>query len=111
MFTFPSVVHATVAIPHDGGVPYLHGLNAVFENIVSAVLGFAAIALFVMLLSGGFKYMTSGGDPKAAGSARNTLTYAIGGFILLAAAFFILRLLGVITGASDIENFNIIAPP
>ena len=111
MFMLPSVVYATQAIPHSGGVPYLHGLDAVFANIVSVVLGFAAIALFIMLLSGGFKYMTSGGDPKAAASARNTLTYAIGGFVLLAAAYFILVILGVITGAGYIQNFSIIAPP
>ena len=106
----PSIVFASQPIPNDSGVPYLHGLDAVFENIVSVVLGFAAIILFIMLLSGGFKYMTSGGDPKAAASARQTLTYAIGGFILLAAAYFILVLLGTITGAMEITNFSITVP-
>ena len=106
----PSIVLASQPIPNDSGVPYLHGLDAVFENIVSIVLGFAAIILFIMLLSGGFKYMTSGGDPKAAASARQTLTYAIGGFILLAAAYFILVLLGTITGAMEITNFSITVP-
>jgi hypothetical protein len=87
----------------------LVGLETVFANIIEVILGLAAIALFLMLVVGGFKYITSGGDPKSVESAKNTLTYAIFGMVLLASAFLILRFIGVFTGA-DVENFRVLIP-
>lgn len=84
----------------------LQDLEKVFENVVTSLLALGGIVLFLMLLSGGFKYLTSGGDPKAVESAKNTLTYAIGGFILLAFSYLILVIIGTLTGA-DVTNFTI----
>lgn len=84
----------------------LQDLEKVFENVVTFLLALGGIVLFLMLLSGGFKYLTSGGDPKAVESAKNTLTYAIGGFILLAFSYLILVIIGTLTGA-DVTNFTI----
>lgn len=81
-------------------------LEGIFGNVVAAVLGLAGIALFIMLLVGGFKYITSGGDPKAAEEAKKTLTYAVGGLVLVASAYLILRFVAEFTGA-DILNFVI----
>ncbi|MEK7550972.1 MAG: hypothetical protein AAB535_04305 [Patescibacteria group bacterium] len=81
-------------------------LSVIFENLVSAILGFAAIVLFVLLLSGGFRYMTSAGDPKAIESAQKTLTYAIGGLIVLLLSYLILVLIREITGV-DVTQFKI----
>ncbi len=87
-------------------VPTLKGFEAIFNNLVSVILGFAGIALFVMFLSGGFKYITAGGDPKAIEGAKKTLTYAIGGMILLALSFLILRFIENFTGA-QVTQFKI----
>lgn len=83
-----------------GDVPTLTGLEGVFENIVTVVIGVAGIALFIMFLIGGFKFITSGGDPKAAEEAKKTLTYAIGGIVLIAISFLVLQLIQQFTGAS-----------
>ena len=48
------------------------GFEGLFENAIAALLGLAGIALFIMLLVGGFKFITSGGDPKSLESAKNT---------------------------------------
>ncbi|KKQ52948.1 hypothetical protein A2865_02465 [Candidatus Woesebacteria bacterium RIFCSPHIGHO2_01_FULL_39_17] len=82
------------------------GFEGLFENAIAALLGLAGIALFIMLLVGGFKFITSGGDPKSLESAKNTLTHAIGGIVLVALSYLILRFIGVFTGA-DVVNFNI----
>mgnify|MGYP006952644415 CR=1 FL=1 len=67
----------------------------------------AAIAFFIMFLIGGFKFVTSGGDPKAAASARSTLTYAIIGVILVVGSWLILQLIATITGTNILEvNFT-----
>lgn len=90
----------------EKGVATLKGLEGLFGNLVSGLLSFAAIALFIMLLIGGFKYLTSGGDPKNLESAKATLTYAIIGMVLLALTFLILVLIEEFTGA-NVTNFVI----
>ena len=85
-------------------------LENVFARVVAAVLGLAGIALFIMLIVGGFKYITSGGDPKRVEAARNTLTFAIIGLVLIALAYLILVFIENLTGA-PILNFSIIYKP
>ena len=86
-------------------------LENVFARVVAAVLGLAGIALFIMLIVGGFKYITSGGDPKHAESARNTLTFAIIGMVLVVLAYLILIFIENLTGASILDFSIIYTPP
>lgn len=83
-------------------------LNDLFSNAVKAIIALAGIILFVMLIIGGVKYITSGGDPKAAEGAKHTITYAVGGLILILLSYLILYIIGQVTGATNITNFNII---
>lgn len=85
-------------------------LEIVFENIVNAVLGFAGIVLFILLLIGGFKYITSGGDPKVVEGAKKTLTYAIGGMVAIALSYIVLLLIGQVTGVNNITLFRVVQP-
>ncbi len=87
----------------------LQQLETVFGNLVTSLLALGGIVLFLMLLTGGFKYLTSGGDPKAAEGAQKTLTYAIGGLVLLAGSYMILNIIKTFTGA-DVTNFVIYKP-
>ncbi len=70
----------------------------IIQKIISFLAPAAAIAFLVMLIFGGFKYVTSGGDPKQTASARSTLTYAIIGIILVVVSWLILTLIGFFTG-------------
>ena len=72
----------------------------ILENIIKLLAPAAGIAFFIMMLVGGFQFLTSGGDPKAAGAARATLTYALIGIILVVVSWLILVLIRNITGAS-----------
>lgn len=85
----------------------LEDLEVIFSNILRAAIPFAGIVLFVMLIIGGFQYLTSGGDPKKVASARNTLTFAIIGIVLVALAYLILVVISMITGATDILIFDV----
>lgn len=82
-------------------------LEAVFGNILSVIFALAGFVVFAMLLNGGFRYLTAGGDPKATAQAKATLTWAIGGLILLIIAWFILRLIAQFTGVEQILQFQI----
>jgi hypothetical protein len=82
------------------GAPTLKCLEAVFGNIVSVVISLAGIALFVMLSVGAFRYLTSGGEPKATEAAQKTMTSAFLGIILIIASYLILSLVSEFTGIS-----------
>lgn len=79
----------------------IQDLEDIFENLIRIVLQLAGVATFIMLIVGGFKYLTAGSDPKKAQAARSTLTYAIGGLILVILAWFFLRAI------SEITNVNV----
>lgn len=85
----------------------LNDLEPLFERVVSIILGFASIVFFVMLVIGGFKYITAGDDPKAAESAKKTITYAVGGVVLLALAYLIIRFIALFTGFEGLTEFKI----
>lgn len=57
-------------------------------NIFSLVVGLAAV---IMIIIGGLKYITSGGDSGNIQSAKNTILYAIIGLVVVALAQFIVR--------------------
>ncbi len=86
--------------------PSLQNLEDVFANVIKIVLGIAGITFFILLLSSGFKFITSGGDPKALEGAKKTLTYAIGGLIIIILSYLILLLIEEITGV-DVTIFKI----
>lgn len=90
----------------ESGVPTLKFLETIFGNVVSAVLALAGIVLFVMFLVGGFRWLTSGGDPKAVEQARGTLSHAIAGLVILLLGFLLLRFISVITGV-DVTIFRV----
>ncbi len=57
-------------------------------NIFSIVVGIIAV---IMIIFGGFKYITSGGDSGNITSAKNTIIYAIIGLVIVALAQFIVQ--------------------
>lgn len=88
----------------------LEQLTTVFENVVKALIPLAGIVLFIVLILGGYQYITAGGDAKKAAAAQQTLTYAILGIVLVAMAFLIIRLIATFTGVEGILNFRMTVP-
>lgn len=52
-------------------------------NILSAIVGIVAI---IMIIIGGFRYVTSGGKQENITAAKNTITYALIGLVIVALA-------------------------
>jgi hypothetical protein len=52
-------------------------------NFFSIIVGATSI---IMIIYGGFRYITSGGDSGRVGNAKNTLIYAIVGLVIVALA-------------------------
>ena len=84
----------------DQPPPTILGIVDILRNIISILAPVAGIAFFIMLLVGGFQLVTSGGDPKAAGQARSTLTYAVIGIVLVVAAWLIIQAIAQFTGVN-----------
>ncbi len=89
----------------------LNAFDNMFGSIVASALGFTAILLFIFLLYGGFKYITSGGDPKNLEVAKKTVSYALIGFVLAASAVLILVIIEEITGQTGWRNFSVVGQP
>ena len=84
----------------------LQELEDIFKNIISAAAGFGFVALLVLLISAGFKYLLSAGEPKAVQSAHQTVTWALLGIVFMAVAWIILQLIHAFTGI-DVTIFDI----
>lgn len=84
-------------------IPTFKCLEAIFSRILLIAMSLALLALFVMLVIGGFKYLTSGGDPKATAAGQQTMTFAFAGIILMAAALVIFRIIHAFTGVNVLD--------
>jgi hypothetical protein len=68
-------------------------------NIVSVIVGVVAV---IMIIWGGLRYITSGGDSSNVSAAKNTIIYAIIGLVIVALAQFIVRfVLGKAVGVTQ----------
>ena len=63
--------------------------NSLLNNLVGLFIAIAGLVFFFMLLYGGVRYMTAGGDPKNSEAARKTITNALIGLLIVVAAYFI----------------------
>jgi hypothetical protein len=84
-------------------------LQDVIESIIKLALQGVGIAVVVMLLVGGFQYLSAGGDKEATARASRTLTFAIMGLVLALSSWIIMKLLGDFLGL-DFSVFNICLP-
>ncbi|MCL4208728.1 hypothetical protein KJZ63_03825 [Patescibacteria group bacterium] len=68
------------------------------------VLVIAALLVFLYLIWGGIEWITSGGDKGKTESARNKITAAVIGLIVVAASFAILQLALTFLGVGNINE-------
>ncbi len=75
-------------------------------QLISAVVGtlliVAALLAFLYLILGGIKWITSGGDKAGMEEARNKITHAIVGLIIVGAAWAIMTLIQNFLGVTII---------
>ena len=66
-----------------GSSTKLEGLIRTIINVFSAIVGSVSV---IMIIIGGFRYITSGGDSNNVGGAKNTILYALVGLVIVAFA-------------------------
>ena len=84
--------------------------NITIANIVTAVITLilvvAALIFFFMLVMGGIRYITSGGDKGQTEAARGQITAALIGLLIVFAAWAMISLIRGFFGI-DITHLNI----
>lgn len=91
-----------------GKVPFTN-LGELLSNVLILLFFFAAILSFIFIVIGGIQWITAGGDKLAAQSARDRITAAVVGLLIVVAAFaltlIITTVLGVNIFGGDVINF------
>lgn len=88
-----------------GDVKQIGGLVSLFLNVAFVFAGLIFLFGFVM---SGIKMISSAGknDPQKSEQAKKALTSAVIGFVVVFAAYWIVKLLGTFTGLTDILGLN-----
>ncbi len=66
-------------------------INSIVHTIVNLLSAIVGIVAVIMIIVGGFRYITSGGNDTSVTSAKNTILYAIIGLVVVALAQLIVR--------------------
>ena len=73
-------------IPQDGA-----SLTEIVQSILNWIFGIIGIVAVVMIIIGGFNFMTSAGDPGKVKKGKDTILYGIIGLVIALLAFAIVN--------------------
>ena len=76
--------------PENRSQPGVFEANGVFQKVTNTLLFIIGAISVIMIIFGGFKYVTSGGDSSGVTSAKNTILYAVIGLVVAMLAYAIL---------------------
>lgn len=96
--TPPDVVNKMNANDPTGAT----GLNTLLSTVVSLFFVFAGLVFVIMVVWGAVDFIISFGEKDAIGKARQKITWAIIGVIILSLVFVLLRIIERLTGLSFI---------
>ena len=100
----------TIDLKPAEGTQFANLGNLTFPSIISAgirlVVVIAAIVFFFILVIGGIRWIASGGDKAQTEAARNQITSALVGLVIVFAAWAIVALIKVFFGV-DIFSLTI----
>ena len=108
--SLPAAAMAQNLVP--GTIGNISNIVQVIQAIIRFILLLAFIIAFIMLLVGGIRWILAGGDEKSVEKARNTITAALIGLVIVLVAYAIIRIVEVffnvslITGNVSIPVFN-----
>jgi hypothetical protein len=93
--SLPFVAQAAMAQIETGqdinpGTGFADNIGSLINGVLSFVMVIAALLVFLYLILGGIEWITSGGDKSKTEGARNKITSAVIGLVILAASYAIL---------------------
>lgn len=83
-------------------VPSLACFAPIIVNVINVAFMFLGFVAVVFLLYGSIRFILSRGDQKAVAAAKNTITYAIIGTVLIVLAFVLITIFTNLLGFPNI---------
>jgi hypothetical protein len=74
-----------------GGSDAVSTINDLIRKVINLLSVIVGVVAVIMIMVGGFRYITSGGNDTGVTSAKNTILYAIIGLIIVALAQLLVR--------------------
>ena len=102
---FAAATRAGTSEVSNAKVPYTD-LGELISTMLQVFLIIAGLGAFAFLLIGGFQYITSGGEKAQAESARDKITHAIMGLVIIVAAYAGIRVIETIFGISIVSGIK-----
>jgi len=102
----PSSAFAQGVIPEQLADVSEFSIIDIVRGIIQFILVVAFVLAFIMLLIGGIRWITAGGDEKAVASARNMITAALIGLVVVLVAFALIKLVETFFGVSIITGLT-----
>lgn len=101
--TLPGQGGQSVTLPYPKNFNFASGtIGSVLATAIPFIFAFAIVGLLLMLVLGGFDFLTSGGDAKQLEQGKQRITYAIVGFLLIFVAFWLVQIVGTVFGLHSI---------
>jgi len=92
-----------VGIPQPPGVK-IENIGTLISGAIGVALLVAAILVFVMLIWGGFTWISSGGDKAKTEEAKTRITNALIGLAVIAGAWAIMKLIEFFFGITILTD-------
>jgi hypothetical protein len=75
----------------NNGPSGIDRVNQILRHIVNLLSAIVGVVAVIMIIVGGFRYITSGGNDASVTGAKNTILYAIIGLVVVALAQILVR--------------------
>ena len=82
-------------------------LGGLVKTALNTVLFVAFVAALIFLIIGGIKWIMSGGDKEGANKAKETVTSALIGLVIVLGAYILINVILQFFGVGDIGGLNI----
>ena len=106
---FGKIFAADLTVPQPTGMR-ITDVGMLISALVGTLLILAALMAFLYLILGGIQWITSGGDKTHMETARNKITHAIVGLIIVGAAWAVMVLVQNFLGINFIGSQGINLP-
>jgi hypothetical protein len=85
------------------GTGWADNIGGLITSVLTIVMVVAILLVLLYLIMGGIEWITSGGDKGKTEGARNKITSAIIGIIILAAAYALVQLVAYVLGFASLN--------
>lgn len=82
-------------------------LGTVISSSITIIVTLAIVVFLFMIIFGAFEWIISGGEKEKVGNARNRITHALIGLVILGLAFLIVTVVSNIIGIPILSNLQI----